>query len=183
MNTELYSIARMQEIATRHGGICLSTEVQSISTRLTWRCKREHTFKMFPVSVNRGNWCGDCQQIDWVEKLHQLAKARNWICHFKGKKLEELKILVPWECNAGHKFRATLSAVEHDYPCLLCVIERIEQYCGWICHRRNELNGSRAQTIFSTCPNGHELLKGFSITEMLDGKARCVKCQAEHQGE
>jgi Mor family transcriptional regulator len=49
----------MELYASKNEGKAISQYVDS-STKMTWECKKQHTFEMIPNSVQQGQWCPSC---------------------------------------------------------------------------------------------------------------------------
>lgn len=56
------TIKDLQDIATRKGGRCLSTEYENQRTMLLWECDQGHRWKMLYPSILRGSWCPECRK-------------------------------------------------------------------------------------------------------------------------
>lgn len=55
------SIKDMQEIATKRGGKCLSTDYKNATTKLLWECSKGHRWEATSAGVkNNGTWCPKC---------------------------------------------------------------------------------------------------------------------------
>ncbi|MBL4662039.1 MAG: hypothetical protein JKY22_00360 [Flavobacteriaceae bacterium] len=49
------------ENINRRGGILLSPYV-SENVILCLQCEKTHTFKLSPINIRKGHWCGDCEK-------------------------------------------------------------------------------------------------------------------------
>lgn len=58
-----YNVGDMQQIAKNHGGVCLSTKKYiNIKTKLKWRCKDGHVWKVSPQNIiYQYTWCPMCK--------------------------------------------------------------------------------------------------------------------------
>lgn len=55
-----FSLNDMQSIATKRGGLCLSTIYTNSKTRLSWQCSKGHRWEALPWSVKACTWCRIC---------------------------------------------------------------------------------------------------------------------------
>ncbi len=55
------SIERMQDMAARRGGKCLSGDYTNALTHLLWQCAKGHQWKARPNHVKNGSWCPVCR--------------------------------------------------------------------------------------------------------------------------
>lgn len=56
-----FSIEKMQELAAKHGGQCLSTDYKNAWQELKWQCKYGHIFNSTYHSIQQNKrWCGEC---------------------------------------------------------------------------------------------------------------------------
>ncbi|HKR05552.1 MAG TPA: zinc-ribbon domain-containing protein [Bacteroidia bacterium] len=124
-----YTIEDMQKLAKIKGGLCLSLKYFDRSTKLTWKCKKGHTWKAQPNAIINEQWCPACgleassqKQRSPIEELRTLAKKRN------GKLLSadyiNGRIPVMWQCKKGHKWKARYSDVKNKHSwCPHCALE------------------------------------------------------------
>ena len=54
------TIKKMQEIAKKRNGKCISTNYINSESKLKWQCNREHLWESTPHSIKAGQWCPDC---------------------------------------------------------------------------------------------------------------------------
>lgn len=54
------SIDYMKELASRHGGRCLSENYKDTHSHLIWECSFKHVWKATPNNIKRGRWCPVC---------------------------------------------------------------------------------------------------------------------------
>jgi hypothetical protein len=114
------SIERMQKLAQRRGGHCLSTEYVNSKSKLVWECEKGHRWRAVPVSIRRGSWCPVCarNQKLTLEQFHSLA------AHQGGKCLSNRYINkdtpLRWECALGHRWQASPGKVKRGSWCAKC---------------------------------------------------------------
>ena len=56
-----WTLAEMRALAAAHRGKCLSTEYVNAQVPLTWRCARDHVWRMAARNVKGGSWCPQCR--------------------------------------------------------------------------------------------------------------------------
>ena len=61
-------LPKMQELAAKHGGRCLSDTYKNVKTSVTWQCIEGHTWESWPTSVQKGAWCPECRRTALDEK-------------------------------------------------------------------------------------------------------------------
>ncbi|EWG12024.1 zinc-ribbon domain-containing protein [Cytobacillus firmus] len=54
------NIVKMQEVAQKFGGKCLSSKYINVFTKLRWQCANGHEFEAIPKHVLNGHWCPNC---------------------------------------------------------------------------------------------------------------------------
>ncbi len=55
-------IEKMQEIAEKREGKCLSKKYINRNTHITWQCAKGHIWKATSSNVKRGTWCPKCSR-------------------------------------------------------------------------------------------------------------------------
>jgi hypothetical protein len=114
------SIERMEKLAQRRGGHCLSSEYLNSKSKLIWRCEKGHCWRAVPISIKRGSWCPVCakNQKLTLEQFHSLAVRQG------GKCLSERYInkdtRLRWECALGHQWEASPGKVKRGSWCAKC---------------------------------------------------------------
>ena len=114
------SIQDMQKLAKKRGGLCLSKKYIAGRLKLTWQCKKGHIWQATGQSIKHGeSWCPKCYGlIHDIKYMKGLAAKRGGKClskHFTSvaKKLQ-------WQCNYGHKWRATPASLKRGKWCPQC---------------------------------------------------------------
>ena len=67
------SIEKMQELARKHGGKCISDKYVNAHTHLMWECSEGHRWTAKPNNVKTGHWCNKCVL---ETKSHNAKKQR-----------------------------------------------------------------------------------------------------------
>lgn len=118
----IYTITDMQKIASEKGGKCLSKEYINSSSKLSWMCKRGHTWDNPYSLIYQGCWCIQCSKEDFeqekLEDLHQLAKKHGGVCfaeHYKGADKK-----YSFKCANGHLFVNTPHTIKKGFWCKEC---------------------------------------------------------------
>jgi hypothetical protein len=55
-------IEKMREMASMHGGRCLSETYKNCHTKLTWQCIEGHIWETKPMVIQNGHWCPECSR-------------------------------------------------------------------------------------------------------------------------
>lgn len=128
--TESYwNIRDMQEIARKHGGICLSKRYVHFEKPLRWRCAEGHLFKLTPrdAAVRRKNyehWCPVCRPRYkyTLEYLQGIARERDGEC--LSRKTGSTKTPLRWRCARGHIWWARPRDINKGCWCGKCSLDR-----------------------------------------------------------
>ncbi len=119
-----YTIENMQELAKQHDGKCLSKKYFDIETKLLWRCKSGHTWKLMPKHVMNGVWCPECRKGERLKKLQIFAKSKG------GKLLSNIylnnRTPLRWQCVKDHIWITTAHTVTNKGAwCPVCARKKI----------------------------------------------------------
>lgn len=114
------TIEQMQELAQRHGGVCLSTTYQNSGTKLRWRCAHGHEWESTPDNIKGGHWCPTCAGVVHLslDDMHAVAKDRGGVC--LSDKYVNSSTRLSWRCAEGHEWTATPSSIRSGSWCLQC---------------------------------------------------------------
>ena len=118
-----YTIAYMNDLASKKGGKCLSEKYLGYSEKLLWECAKGHQWWTAPQLIIKKSWCPECF-YDLIRNSIEIARK---LAKKHGGKLvsQEYKnsySLLKWECAAGHKFKKTLASVQQGVWCPKCSI-------------------------------------------------------------
>lgn len=124
-----YSIEHYKAIAKKNGGKCLTNEILNSETKLDLVCAENHEWSTFPNNLIRGFWCKSCA----IKKANQhlkktladcseLAKKNNGFC--LSKEYLNANSKLEWQCEKGHKWKATYSGIRNGTWCNICSSER-----------------------------------------------------------
>jgi len=114
------SIERMEKIARRRGGLCLSKEYIGSKSKLVWQCKEGHCWRAVPIAVRRGSWCPVCarNQRLTLEEFQSLATRKGGRCLSDRYKNKEAPLR--WQCQLGHRWYAQPGRVKRGTWCAKC---------------------------------------------------------------
>lgn len=113
-------LAEMQKFAEERGGVCLASEYKDNKTKLDFKCKNLHTFKMRPFHIKSNHWCMQCHQtVITLKTCQEFAVSLGGKCLSTTYKnnVETMS----WECSNGHQWRAQFHDVkDHGRWCTTC---------------------------------------------------------------
>jgi hypothetical protein len=114
------SIERMEKLARRRGGHCLSSEYVNSKCKLLWQCEKGHCWRAVPESVGRGSWCPVCarNQKLTLEEFHVLATRKGGKC-LSDRYINKATPL-RWQCALGHRWYAQPGKVKRGTWCGKC---------------------------------------------------------------
>lgn len=120
--TQSRTLARVQAIALRRRGRCLSTEYAEGQTKLRWRCAKGHEWEATPSAIVQGRWCPRCAvrgpRPPTIRDLRALARERGGECISRSYRSSTEPLL--WRCAAGHEWSALPKAVRRGTWCWRC---------------------------------------------------------------
>jgi hypothetical protein len=129
------TLETMQQLASCHGGACLSTAYVNQATKLKWRCREGHEWEAIPRNVkNLGYWCPYCSGLKlWapgknqssarLAELAQIASQRGGKCLSATYHNSSEKLL--WHCEHGHEWSASANNIKRGKWCPFCCGLRI----------------------------------------------------------
>ena len=112
--------ARVQAIATRRGGKCLSTEYVNSQTHLRWRCAEGHEWAAVPASIGMGTWCPHCAGSArlTIDDMHEAARERGGQC--LSRTYHNNEVPLRWRCAEGHEWTAQPVSIRQGAWCPRC---------------------------------------------------------------
>src|SRR5262245_32252557 len=120
-----WTIEKMQQLAAKHGGLCLSTTYQGLKTPLEWQCAQQHRWMLSPKRVKIGKWCRECvvelQHTDRLLRLQTIAKRHGGLC--LSTTYQGLRTPLEWQCAQQHRWMSSPQTIERGYWCRRCVVE------------------------------------------------------------
>ena len=57
------TIDKMQQLAAKKGGKCLSRKYINSKTKLKWKCAHAHIWLAIPNKIQQGRWCPECARL------------------------------------------------------------------------------------------------------------------------
>lgn len=114
-------INKMQEVARKRGGECLSKEYVNNVTKLLWECSEGHQWKATPRDVNYGTWCPKCAGNTrlLIDEMKELANQKGGKCLSEYYINNDTKLV--WECSKGHHWEATPKGIKYKGTwCPIC---------------------------------------------------------------
>ncbi len=116
---------KVKEIAANLDVECLSAEYKGMGQKLTFRCRKGHTWEASPVAIKQGKKCPVCRDEDRLnnkdslDKLNALANHHGGICLsevYKGMRQKHT-----FQCVEGHTWEARPFSIQQGTWCPVCV--------------------------------------------------------------
>lgn len=118
-----HNVQWLQELASRHNGICLSTRYKSYQSDYQWQCHNGHEWSARASNVVNGTWCPRCadrrHNIEWCREL---AVDRGGLCLSEEYIIGTTKY--QWKCGKGHIWRAAAVNILRGHWCPRCAQPR-----------------------------------------------------------
>ena len=118
------SLNKLNSIAGKKGGICLSKNYVDIETKLKFQCANGHTWLSTPKNIVDGKWCEECYRDNLREKafdrLKLIAKKKGGKC--LTLKYESVFRKFKWQCKEGHTWLMTPAHIHNGRWCKICRI-------------------------------------------------------------
>ncbi len=114
-------INKMQEVAKKRGGKCLSEYYVNSDNKLTWECSEGHQWEANAKGIKyKGAWCPICGGSSKlsIEEMQEIAVIRGGKCLSKSYVNNKTNLL--WECKEGHHWEATPHNVKTGQWCPVC---------------------------------------------------------------
>ena len=129
-------LARLQQIADRAGGECLSSAYLGHDTKHHFRCRLGHAFQARASKVMEGQWCQQCarqrqreaiRDPNGLARLQQIARQRGGEC--LAQSYTRLADTYRFRCAAGHTWSTSGAEVARGAWCARCAMTaRSEAY-------------------------------------------------------
>lgn len=125
-NESLQHLKKINEIAIKRGGNCISNLYGGHYYKLEFKCKEGHFWKTDPATIKRGRWCPECarnsrpakQPKYTLEDMDRIAKLKNGRC--LTRVFENGTSRMEWECELGHRWEALACSVIRGTWCKSC---------------------------------------------------------------
>jgi hypothetical protein len=114
-------LEKLQRIAAKKGGKCLSKKYINLATKLKWQCSEGHRWETTPKVVFQGSWCGECaheRSRHTIEAMKKLAARKGGKC-LSEKYVSNVSKL-SWQCDKGHTWKATPAGIISGNWCPVC---------------------------------------------------------------
>jgi hypothetical protein len=114
-------LKKLQRIAEKKGGKCLTKKYVNLSTRMKWQCGNGHRWETTPKVIFQGSWCARCAQIDrmhTIETMRSLAEQKGGLC-LSGRYVSNI-VKLTWQCGNGHKWKTTPAGIISGNWCPYC---------------------------------------------------------------
>jgi hypothetical protein len=114
------TIIDMRRLAQLQAGRCISDTYIDARTPLWWECKMGHRWIAKPNSIQQGRWCPYCagRRRLTIEDMHTTAARSGGKCLSRRYVNNATKLM--WQCDCGHKWRATPGNVRAGKWCPKC---------------------------------------------------------------
>ena len=114
------NLKKMNELAAKKGGKCLSDKYVNSSTKIKWECGECHAWEATPDSIKRGRWCPVCSGSKnlTIENMQEIATQRGGKC--LSDKYGNSSTNLRWECCARHIWEATPDSIKQGSWCPEC---------------------------------------------------------------
>ena len=116
------TIEKMQQIATKKNGRCLSKVYTGIFVHLEWMCENGHTWFSTPNHIkNNNSWCPKCAKNArlTIEDMRNIAKKNNGKC--LSTKYVNAHTYLKWKCNkCNHIWNIPYNGIQNGSWCPKC---------------------------------------------------------------
>jgi len=124
------TIEHMKDIASKHGGKCLSEEYTNAHIRLLWECKHGHQWYASPSNIlYRKSWCPKCAgNIKYkLCDLQVFARSRGGM--LLSNEYLGVHACHEWQCAEGHIWDASFASLRRGDWCPRCKFNFKEEIC------------------------------------------------------
>ncbi|WP_124599269.1 hypothetical protein [Burkholderia sp. Bp8963] len=114
-------LARLQHMAARRGGLCLSDTYTGVGSRYRFRCAQGHEWETLGRRILRGGWCGPCANEKkrlGIAAAHEAAQKNGGQCLSTTYRNTTTKL--HWLCERGHSWHACLATIRAGHWCAEC---------------------------------------------------------------
>ena len=113
--TAKLTIGEMKELASLHGGKCLSEVYINNLTKLKWQCGKGHVWMSTPAGIKSGSWCPVCAG----KAKHTISEMKELAARYGGKCLSSSYVnnssMLMWQCKNGHRWQTSPNKVESGH--------------------------------------------------------------------
>ena len=119
----------LQDVASAHGGWCLSPAYLSGRGHHQFCCALGHQWQAVADTVLKGHWCPQCASVErgkarrlHIKEIYAIAKSRGGKCLSQTYVNANTHLL--WECEKGHQWKAIPNSIKRGSWCALCSNKR-----------------------------------------------------------
>lgn len=116
----------LKNLAKIKGGECLSDKYTNNTTKLKWKCKKDHIWEAKSGNIKSGKWCPKCSYEyrasltrGNIEAMQKIAESREGRC--LSEKFVNVNTKLRWQCKKGHIWEAVPSSIKRGSWCARCV--------------------------------------------------------------
>ena len=122
-------MSEVHDVATDHGGECLSETITSTDDRLRWKCSEGHIWEQKYYHVKRGVWCKKCSDKSHrmkQEDINAIAESRGGRCLSVYVSYAEPLL---WECAEGHQWLSRINSIKDRSSWCTDCRNKSESFC------------------------------------------------------
>ncbi|MCL2020750.1 MAG: hypothetical protein FWG81_01240 [Betaproteobacteria bacterium] len=115
------SLADLQALAEKRGGLCLATEYVSMNHKVLWQCAQGHIWEATGNRIQVGHWCLACAHDGMrlnIELMREIAQSRGGFC--LSEKYVDSGTKLTWQCRYGHVWEAAPGSIRAGSWCPVC---------------------------------------------------------------
>jgi hypothetical protein len=126
---EKLTIDDMRRVAKERNGRCISEVYKNNAVPLEWECSRGHRWFATARDIRSGKWCAACAGVKklTIEEMQKIAAERGGKC--LSKYYTNKKTYLEWQCEEGHKWKASPDSIKSGQWCPKCSEGISERIC------------------------------------------------------
>ena len=175
-------IARLNLVAIKHGGKCLSKVYVSAFSPLFFQCAKGHKWATKPNTIRQGSWCPICANnkpnLNLINDINIIAKTRGGIC--LSKKCINRAAKLSFICKENHKWKTNAGTILAGSWCPECSLNKdflLKKYKKLAIENGGKCLSDKYVSVYSKllfqCKKGHQ----FETTPNTIRKGSwCSKC-------
>ena len=111
---------KIQEIARKRNGECLSNGYVNSKTKMRFRCEHGHEWEVESNKIKSGQWCPICagNLRSTIEEMQEIAKSRNGEC--LSTEYVNARTKLKWKCEHGHEWESVPDSIKQGTWCPEC---------------------------------------------------------------
>lgn len=114
-------LKKMQILAKKRNGKCLSSKYINAKTKLEWQCNIcNYKWEATPSNIQQGKWCPYCagNAPKTIEYIQELAEKNGGKC--LSIEYINANAKYKWQCDKGHVWEADYSSIQKGHWCPYC---------------------------------------------------------------